>query len=195
MHLTAPEINAYAEQMTSPESEVLATLSRETYASVPHSNMLSGHLQGALLQMLSHIIRPKTVLEIGTYTGYSAICLAQGVQPGGHVHTIDIDAAMTALAQKHWLATGLQDIIVAHTGRAADIIPTLPGPFDIVFIDADKKGYPHYFDLVIDKIPAGGIILADNVLQRGDVLLPPDEQRSITKPSTLSTKKLRPTRA
>lgn len=178
--LTSPEIDGYATAMTTPELPVLAALNKETYAGVARPNMLSGHLQGALLQMLSHIARPKQILEIGTYTGYSAICLAQGLQPGGKLHTIDIDTALMPLVARYWQEAGLTGTIIQHTGKGTDIIPTLDGPFDLVFIDADKRGYSNYFDMVMDKVATNGIIIADNTLQSGDVLLPENEQQKNT---------------
>jgi caffeoyl-CoA O-methyltransferase len=175
-HLTSPEINAYAEALTTPESPALQALNRETNMKVELPIMLSGHLQGAVLAMMSRMIRPRRVLEIGTYTGYSAICLAEGLTEDGLLHTIDINEELSDMQQKYWQQAGISDKIVAHVGNAASIIPTLKEAFDLVFIDADKQGYAHYYDLVIDRITPGGFIFADNVLYDGEVILPADEQ-------------------
>lgn len=173
--LVSEAIEKYSESFTTPESPVLAALNRET--STRHdARMLSGHIQGALLQMLSHMIKPKYVLELGTFTGYSAICLAQGLQPGGHLHTIDVSNELTGMAASHIADAGLAASIIQHIGKAADIISTLDYPFDLVFIDADKGNYSLYYDLVFDKVPVGGYIVADNVLFHGEVILPSEEQ-------------------
>lgn len=174
--LVSAEIESYSESFTTPESSVLASLNRET--STRHdARMLSGHIQGALLQMLSHMIKPKYVLELGTFTGYSAICLAQGLQQGGHLHTVDVSDELTGMAARHISDAGFSDSITQHIGKAAEIIPTLDYPFDLVFIDADKGNYGLYYDLVFDKVPVGGFIVADNVLFSGEVILPAEEQR------------------
>ncbi len=169
-------IDEYAEQFTTPESTELAALNRKTHLQRGDSVMISGHIQGALLQMLSKMIRPKYVLEIGTFTGYSAICLAAGLQDGGHLHTIEIDEELYDMAQEFIVKTGLAPTITQHTGAALDIIPTLGVPFDLIFIDADKSNYCNYYDIVFPLMPIGGYILADNVLYDGEVVLPPDER-------------------
>jgi predicted O-methyltransferase YrrM len=175
--LLIPElIDKYSEQYTSDELPVLAALNRETNLKRGDSVMLSGHLQGALLQMLSQMIQPKNILEIGTYTGYSAICLAQGLREGGHLHTIEIDEELQDMSSRYFRQAGLENSITQHIGVAAEIIPSLNESFDLVFIDADKPNYELYYDLVIEKIPVGGYILADNVLYGGEVVLPEDEQ-------------------
>ena len=175
-YLTSPEINTYAESMTTPESDALARLNRETNLKVELPVMLSGHLQGALLAMMSRMLQPKTILEIGTYTGYSAICLAQGLANDGVLHTIDINEELSDMQQRYWRDSGTADRIKFHVGNAAEIIPGLEGPFDLVFIDADKVSYGLYYDLVIEKVRPGGFIFADNVLYDGEVILPADEQ-------------------
>jgi predicted O-methyltransferase YrrM len=169
-------INDYAERFTTPEGEELAALNRETHVKVELPQMLSGHLQGRVLQMLSHMLKPNNILEIGTYTGYSAICLAQGMQEGGVLHTIDINEELEDMCFRYFCEAGLEGKIIQHIGKAADIISTLDESFDLVFIDADKQNYGLYYDMVFDKIPVGGFILADNVLYDGEVVLPAEEQ-------------------
>lgn len=175
-HLVSEEINAYAESMTTPESDALAHLNRETNMKVELPIMLSGHLQGAVLAMMSRMIRPRRILEVGTYTGYSAICLAQGLTEDGLLHTIDINEELADMQQSYWREAGVVDKIKAHVGKGSDIIPNLDEVFDLVFVDADKVGYSAYYDLVIDKVRPGGFIFADNVLYDGEVILPADEQ-------------------
>ncbi len=163
-------LNRYAEKYTTDEGAVLKALERQTHLKVEQSVMLSGKLQGMFLQMVSKMTAPMQVLEIGTYTGYSAICLAAGLQEGGVLHTIDVNAELEDLALKYFAEAGLQDKIKLHVGNALQIIPTLEGTFDLVFIDADKVNYSNYFDLVVDRVRPGGVILADNVLFEGQVL-------------------------
>lgn len=174
--LIPEEIAQYAEKYTTPESKVLAGLNRETNLKVPLPVMLSGHLQGAVLQMVSQLLRPKYVLEIGTFTGYSAICLAAGLQNGGQVHTIDINEELEDMCFRYFCEAGLEGKVTQHIGKAADVIPALTETFDLVFIDADKLNYGLYYDMVIDKVGIGGIILADNVLFEGEVVLPEEQQ-------------------
>jgi caffeoyl-CoA O-methyltransferase len=131
--------------------------------------MLSGDLQGRLLAMLSHLVRPRIAVDIGTFTGYSALCLAEGLAPDGMVHTIDPDDERHHIALRAFESAGMQHNITLHAAPAADVLPTLLAPFDLVFIDADKEQYPLYFDLVIDKVRPGGLIIADNVLWKGQV--------------------------
>src|SRR5690606_28349194 len=169
-HIITPgPISQYAEAFTSPESAALKKLNQLTHESVRGAQMLSGHLQGMILQMLSQMLRPGLILELGTYTGYSAICLARGLRAGGMLHTVDIDASLQDIRTSYWKAEGLEDRIVQHIGEAADMIGRIEGSIDLVFLDADKKNYGLYFDLLIDKLPAGGVILADNVLFDGEV--------------------------
>lgn len=169
-------INNYAEDFTSPEMPALAELNRETHVKVELPVMLSGHLQGAILQMISHMLKPRRVLEIGTYTGYSAICLAQGLEQDGHLHTIDINEELEDMCFRYFCRAGVEKRITQHIGKAAEIIPTLREQFDLVFIDADKQNYGLYYDLVFNSVPVGGFILADNVLYDGEVILPAGEQ-------------------
>ncbi len=169
-------IEEYAGKYSSAELPVLAALNRETNMKRGDAVMLSGHLQGTVLQMLSQMIRPRCILEIGTYTGYSAICLAQGLQPGGVLHTIEIDEELEDMCTKYFKKAGVYTKIKQHIGIAAEVIPALKEKFDLVFIDADKLNYEHYYDLVFDKVPVGGYILADNVLYDGEVVLPKEDR-------------------
>lgn len=169
-------IHQYAEDFTSPESDALKALNRETHVKVELPNMLSGHLQGAFLQMVSHMVKPRRVLEIGTFTGYSAICLAKGLTEDGILHTIDINEELEDIAFRYFCQEGLERKIVQHIGKAGEIIPSINEQFDIVFIDADKQNYGLYYDLVWDKVSVGGFILADNVLYDGEVVEPKEGQ-------------------
>lgn len=176
VQLLSKVLNDYAEQFTTPESAVLAKLNRETNVKVELPVMLSGHLQGAILSMFSTMIKPRRILEIGTYTGYSAICLAKGLDDDGRLFTIDINEELEDMAFHYFCEAGLDSKITQHIGKAAEIIPKLDEVFELVFIDADKQNYHLYYDLIFDKVPVGGFILADNVLYDGDVVLPPEEQ-------------------
>jgi caffeoyl-CoA O-methyltransferase len=168
MEIINEDLQRYAEQHTSPESDLLKKINRDTYAHVLMPRMLSGHLQGRVLSMISHLLKPQRILEIGTYTGYSALCLAEGLSPGGRMVTIDVNEELEKKVRDHFAES--QDKIEYKIGNALDIIPTLNEIFDLVFIDADKSNYINYFDLVIDKVRPGGFILADNVLWSGKVL-------------------------
>ena len=154
---------------SSPEPELLYKLNRETYQKVLIPRMLSGHLQGRVLSMLSHMIKPPTILEIGTYTGYSAICMAEGIKAGGKLITLDINAELETMVRMYIADAQLEDVVDFRIGNAIDIIPTIEDSFDMVFIDADKTNYSNYFDLVIDQVSTGGFIIADNVLWSGKV--------------------------
>ncbi len=166
----------YCAAHTSAEDEVLLALNRETNLKVHGAIMISGHLQGTFLQMFSRATRPRRILEIGTFTGYSAICMARGMADDGQLHTIDVDEELEYLTDKYFRQAGLRDKIVTHIGQAATVIPTLDEQFDLVFIDADKASYGLYYDLVFDKLSPGGTIIADNVLYEGDVTLPHEQQ-------------------
>jgi caffeoyl-CoA O-methyltransferase len=170
MDFIKKEIQAYAETHTSPESQVLRNINRETHAKVMQPRMLSGHLQGRVLSMFSCMLRPARILEIGTYTGYSAICLAEGLQENGKLVTIDINEELGETVRQYFAEAGVIAKVDYRIGNALDIIPTLKMKFDLVFIDADKENYSRYFDLVIDNVNLNGIILADNVLWSGKVL-------------------------
>ena len=159
----------YIREHSTPEDEVLAELFRQTHLYVVNPNMASGHLQGKLLEMISHMIQPSYALEIGTYTGYSAICLARGLKPGGELHTIESNDELNEMSSRYITLAGVTDRVIQHTGRAQDIIPTLDCTFDLVFIDGDKREYCEYYDLVFDRVRKGGFIIADNVLWGGKI--------------------------
>jgi predicted O-methyltransferase YrrM len=161
----------YAEEFTSDESEILQDLRRHCYESHVDSSMLSGFFQGRVLSMFSKMVRPKVVLEIGTYLGYSALCFAEGLAKDGKVITLDIQEDTNAIARSFAAKTQYADKIEFHLGNAAEIIPTLPEAFDLVFIDADKPNYLNYYNLVFERVRPGGFIIADNVLWSGKVLL------------------------
>jgi len=165
-------INAYTEAHSEPENELLKRLNHETWERVLLPRMLSGHLQGRVLAMLSKMIRPTYILEIGTYTGYSALCLAEGLAAKGELHTIDINEELTAMVKRYFSESNFNSQMHVHVGPALDIIPTLNCPWDLVFIDADKQNYSNYYNLIIDKLPAGAFIIADNVLWSGKVSEP-----------------------
>jgi caffeoyl-CoA O-methyltransferase len=167
--LISPIINNYAEVYTTPEDNVLSALNRETNMKVDLPVMLSGHLQGAVLQMISYMINPQRILEIGTYTGYSAICLARGLAEGGRLHTIDVNEELHDMCYRYICEAGLEEKITQHIGKAESILPMLNDMFDLVFIDADKVNYGLYYDLIFDMVRPGGFILADNVLYNGEV--------------------------
>lgn len=170
MEFLSEALQEYCENHSSNEPEVLRKLNRETHAQVLQPRMLSGHLQGRFLSMISKLVQPENVLEIGTYTGYSAICLAEGLKAGGKLITIDVNPELEDRVYKYIEEAGYKDRIQMIIGDAYQIIRTLPQQFDLVFIDADKASYSKYFDLVIDKLNAGGVILADNVLWSGKVI-------------------------
>jgi caffeoyl-CoA O-methyltransferase len=170
MNFLPSEIEQYAQSHTSVESELLKKIDRETHAHVLMSRMVSGHLQGQFLSMVSCMIKPKTILEIGTYTGYSAICLAEGLSEVGKLITIDINEELETRVRGYFKEAGLENKIDYRIGNASHIIPLLNFSFDLVFIDADKENYGLYYDLIFDKVPVGGFILADNVLWSGKVI-------------------------
>ena len=172
MHFISQELEDYIEQHSEKEPELLAALNKETYQKILLPRMLSGHFQGRVLSMLSKLIRPVNILEIGTYTGYSALCLCEGMQENGVLHTIDIKEELVDFQRKHFDKSPWGKQIVQHLGEAIDIIPTIEVKFDLVFIDADKENYINYFELIVPKMNKGGIILSDNVLWSGKVLEP-----------------------
>ncbi|MGE7778183.1 O-methyltransferase [Chitinophaga sp. NPDC101104] len=181
MEVIPGDIQAFAEKYTSPEADLLYRLHRETYLKVDQPHMLSGHVQGVFLSMVSHMLRPRRILEIGTYTGYSAICLAQGLTEGGMLHTIDVNEELEDMAARYIAEAGLTAKITQHIGKAAGIIPQLNETFDLVFIDADKAGYIGYYDMVWEQLRPGGFMLADNVLYHGEVVLPETEHSNNAK--------------
>ena len=174
MNLVSPEIEKYIEAHTTDESDVLQQLNRKTQTDVLMPQMLSGKVQGQFLKFISQMVQPERVLEIGTFTGYAAICLAEGLTENGKLFTIDINEELEAIVKTHVEKAGLQNKIIQIIGNAAQEIEQLNETFDLVFIDADKQNYGLYFDLVIDKVRTGGIILADNVLWSGKII---DEQK------------------
>lgn len=169
------EIEQYILNHIESEDAILVELDRETHLNVIGARMISGHLQGQVLTMLSKMIRPKAILEIGTFTGYSAICLAKGLQENGKLITIEIDDELESIAKKYFEKAGFQHSIEQRIGAALEIIPTLNQTFDLVFIDAHKPEYPAYYNAVFDKTKSGGYIIADNTLWSGKVLEKPAE--------------------
>jgi caffeoyl-CoA O-methyltransferase len=169
MEFLPDDIADYIEAHTSPESDLLKKINRETHAKVMMPRMLSGQLQGRYLSMISHLLKPRNILEIGTYTGYSAICLAEGLVKDGKLITIDINEELESRVRAYFELAGISKKIDYRIGNALTIIPTLEQQFDLVFIDADKENYSKYYDLVFDKVKVGGVILADNVLWSGKV--------------------------
>lgn len=172
MHFIDPALDAYCEAHSGEEPGYLKELAAETREKVQMPAMLSGHLQGRFLAMLSKLVRPRKAVEIGTYTGYSALCLAEGLAPGGELHTIDIDPYLPEMVHRYIEKAGMLDRITMHHRPALEVIPDLPAPFDLVFIDADKQNYPAYLEAVLPRMTKGGIIIADNVLWSGKVLQP-----------------------
>ncbi len=172
MHFISQELEDYIEYHSEQEPQYLIDLYKETYQKVLLPRMLSGHFQGRVLSMLSKLIRPVNILEIGTYTGYSALCLCEGIQENGQLHTIDIKEELIDFQRKHFDKSPWGNQIVQHLGEAINIIPGLDKKFDLVFIDADKENYIHYFEMIVPKMNQGGIILSDNVLWSGKVLEP-----------------------
>lgn len=164
------DIEMYIREHIGQENPLLKELERETNLSVLNPRMLSGHIQGSILSLLVKMIKPKLVLEIGTYTGYSSICIAWAMEPGGRLITIERDEELACFGQKYFTLAGVTDTIQSVTGDALEVIPSLEGPFDLVFIDGDKREYCAYYDLIIGKVPSGGWILADNTLWGGKVV-------------------------
>ncbi len=173
MELIATAIQEYAERYSSPASDLLQRIARETEAQHPEAHMLSGHLQGRFLSLVSRLVAPLHILEIGTFTGYSALCLAEGLAAGGQLHTLELREKEANTASAYFSASPYKDQIFLHRGEAAAIIPTIPLTWDLVFIDADKPGYIDYYELVLPRLRKGGLILADNVLFHGQVLESP----------------------
>ncbi len=170
MHFISDNLDDYVVNNSQSEPELLQELNRETWQKVLAPRMLSGHFQGRVLSILSKLIQPKNILEIGTYTGYSALCLAEGMKNNGMLHTIDTNEELYELQRKYFDKSEYGNQIVQHIGNALDVIPSLDYVFDLVFIDADKKNYPNYLNIIIPKLKKGSVILSDNVLWSGKVL-------------------------
>lgn len=181
MHFLSEELEDYVEKHSENEPELLAALNRETHLKILSPRMLSGHFQGRVLSMLSKLIRPKNILEIGTYTGYSALCLCEGIAADGVLHTIDIKDELVGFQRKYFDQSPWGKQIVQHLGPATEIIPKLVDTFDLVFIDADKENYQNYYELILPKMNRGGVILSDNVLWSGKVLEPVKDNDRSTK--------------
>lgn len=170
MNFLDENLEAYVQQHSEQEPELLQQLARETHLKILQPRMLSGAYQGRLLALLTKLISPKQILEIGTYTGYSALCMAEGLNPNGRIDTIDINEELMDIQRRYFDTAGFGKQITQHLGNAAEIIPSIKGTFDLVFIDADKEQYPRYFDLVVNRVRSGGLIIADNVLWSGKVV-------------------------
>lgn len=170
MEFLPEAIEQYIAQLSADEPDLLQQLDRETHAKVMMPRMLSGHVQGRVLSFISKLVNPKNILEIGTYTGYSAICLAEGLQADGKLYTIDVNEELEDMVRRYLFAADLSDRVDLRIGNALEIVPQLDVEFDLVFIDADKINYATYYDLVFDKVRKGGLILADNVLWSGKIV-------------------------
>jgi len=181
MHFISEKLDGYVVRHSEDEPPLLKALTRETYQKILQPRMLSGHYQGRVLSVLSKLIRPKVILEIGTFTGYSALCLAEGLSLDGVLHTIDINEELVDFQRTYFDKSDYGSQIIQHSGPALDIIPTLDTHFDLVFMDADKPNYINYFNQIIDQLNPGGVILSDNVLWSGKVI-------EALEPNDLSTK-------
>lgn len=190
MNFLSDELDNYVVSHSQDEPELLQELNRETNQKILQPRMLSGHFQGRVLSMISKLVNPKNILEIGTYTGYSAICLAEGMQKSGELHTIDINEELYDFQRKYFNKSGYGEQIIQHLGNALDIIPKLNTTFDLVFIDADKENYANYFHAIIEKINVGGIILSDNVLWSGKVLETKFKKEDTSTPALIEYNKL-----
>tara|TARA_R100000935_G_scaffold56173_1_gene87243 strand:- start:762 stop:1403 length:642 start_codon:yes stop_codon:yes gene_type:complete len=191
MHFLSSILEQYIADHSQSEPELLQRLTRETHLKVIQPRMITGHFQGRVLSLLSKIISPKNILEIGTYTGYSAICLAEGLQKEGALHTIDINEELHAIQRRYFDESGYGPRIMQHTGDALEIIPQLDIVFDMVFIDAEKVSYDQYFEAALKKCRPGSVILSDNVLWSGKVVEPLDPKDKATKILKDYNKKLR----
>jgi len=190
MHFISEELDDYVVAHSQKEPELLQQLNRETYQKILQPRMLSGHYQGRVLSMISKLVNPKNILEIGTYTGYSALCLAEGMQADGELHTIDINEELFDFQKKYFDKSDYKHQIHQHLGNALDIIPKLDTTFDLIFMDADKENYSNYFNIVMDKLNAGGIILSDNVLWSGKVLDTEFKKEDTSTPALIEYNKL-----
>lgn len=180
MHFLSQDLEDYIARCSESEPPLLQELTRETHLKVLRPRMITGHHQGRVLSLLSRLVRPKAILEIGTYTGYSALCLAEGLEPGGVLHTLDKNPELHQMQRTYFDRSPYGSQIVQHTGLALEIIPNLPENFDLVFIDAEKEEYPAYFEAVLPKTRRGGLILLDNVLWSGKVVEPASEGDRVT---------------
>jgi predicted O-methyltransferase YrrM len=190
MHFISEDLELYVENHSQNEPELLVKLFKETHQKILQPRMLSGHFQGRVLSMLSKIIRPTNILEIGTYTGYATLCLAEGLHPLGTIDTIDVKEELIFIQQKYFDLSDWKDKIHAHLGSALNVIPTLNKKFDLVFIDADKENYLNYYEMVVPLMNSGGIILSDNVLWSGKVLETVSEKDTSTKVLVAYNKRL-----
>jgi len=181
MHFLPQELDDYIVAHSEDEPELLQQLTRETYQKILQPIMLSGAYQGRILSMISKLAHPKTILELGTFTGYATLCLAEGLQDSGVIHTIDINEELVDFQRKYFDASKYGSKIHQHLGNALNIIPTIDITFDLVFIDADKPNYVNYFNLIINKMNSGGIIISDNVLWHGKVLESVNDNDAATK--------------
>ena len=170
MNFISDKLQQYIDDHTMEESNLLKALDRETHQKVLQPRMLSGSYQGRLLALLAKMIGPKKILEVGTYTGYATLCMAEGLTTGGSIDTVDHNEELTDMQRRYFDQSPYGSQIIQHLGEAKDILKSLTGPYDLVFLDADKENYPRYFDLIIDKLEMGGVILSDNVLWSGKVL-------------------------
>ena len=190
MHFLPEDLDEYVVAHSEDEPELLRQLSRETYQKILQPRMLSGHYQGRLLSMISKLVNPENILEIGTYTGYSALCLAEGMQKNGKLDTIDINEELFDFQRKYFDKSKYGHQIFQHVGDALEIIPKLNKMFDLVFIDADKENYSNYFEAIINKLNIGGIILSDNVLWSGKVLETKFKKDDTSTPALIEYNKL-----
>jgi len=174
------KIEDYIRKNSSKEPEILKNLNKETYLKILNPRMLSGHLQGRFLSIITKLIKPKKILEIGTYTGYSAICMAEGLIEKGIIHTIDINEELVSIQNKYFAKSKCNNLIIQHVGDARNIIKSINEKFDLVFLDADKENYIEYYELVIEKVKKGGLIIADNVLWTGKVVEPNKDDDELT---------------
>ena len=174
------KIEDYIRKNSSKEPKILKDLNKETYLKVLNPRMLSGHLQGRFLSIITKLIKPKKILEIGTYTGYSAICMAEGLIENGIIHTIDINEELVSIQNKYFAKSKCNNSIIQHLGDARNIIKSINEKFDLVFLDADKENYIEYYELVIEKVKKGGLIIADNVLWTGKVVEPEKDDDELT---------------
>ena len=174
------KIEDYIRKNSSKEPEILKDLNKETHLKVLNPRMLSGHIQGRFLSIITKLIKPKKILEIGTYTGYSAICMAEGLIENGIIHTIDINEELVSIQNKYFAKSKCNNSIMQHVGDARSIIKNINEKFDLVFLDADKENYIEYYELVIEKVKKGGLIIADNVLWTGKVVEPEKDDDELT---------------